>query len=314
LQKDNVKSHNKDQIFENWICKSYIDFIHSIFSHFNKCQHPLILMVARFVCISIFFFFFKKKKNNKKHLFFTQIFTFLINFSDESMKEFLIRYHTTLYLSLIDKPEPFSTIPSLFKEMTKVFYRSFFRKYENLIKYNPPNSSESSSLLLCKAKQPDEKFENILFVWRSADDINILFSKQEDNIEYEDSSFSAMELDDVDLEGFDVELPLEDGMKLEDLNDQIEAFSKLCKQMHSLDLIKRTNDALEELLCDEIELRVQNICKGTFDKPMLRHSTKWLYSTLYPWLQIIFSSNSQLSRESIEGKKLLLLLLFLFMV
>ncbi|CAG8505380.1 2648_t:CDS:10 [Rhizophagus irregularis] len=266
LQKDNVKSPNKDQIFENWICKSYIDFIHNIYSHFNKCQHPLILIVA----------------------------------SDESMKEFLIRYHTTLYLSLIDKSEPYSTIPSLFKEMTKIFFRSFFRKYENLIRYNPPNSSDSSSLLLCKSKQPDEKFENILFVWRSTDDINILFSKQEDNIENEENSFSAMELDDTDLEEFDVELPLEDGTKLEDLNDEIEAFSKLCKQMHSLDLIKRTNDALEEFLCDEIELRVQNTCKGTFDKPMLRHSTKWLYSTLYPWLQIIFSSNSQLSHESIE--------------
>ncbi|CAB4423597.1 unnamed protein product [Rhizophagus irregularis] len=268
LQKDNVKSPNKDQIFENWICKSYIDFIHNIYSHFNKCQHPLILIVA----------------------------------SDESMKEFLIRYHTTLYLSLIDKSEPYSTIPSLFKEMTKIFFRSFFRKYENLIRYNPPNSSDSSSLLLCKSKQPDEKFENILFVWRSTDDINILFSKQEDNIENEENSFSAMELDDTDLEEFDVELPLEDGTKLEDLNDEIEAFSKLCKQMHSLDLIKRTNDALEEFLCDEIELRVQNTCKGTFDKPMLRHSTKWLYSTLYPWLQIIFSSNSQLSHESIENR------------
>lgn len=219
------------------------------------------------------------------------------------MKEFFIRYHTTLYLSLIDKSEPYATIPSLFKEMTKIFYRSYFRKYENLIKYNPSNSSDSSSLLLCKAKQPDEKFENILFAWRSTDDINILFSKQENSIEYEDNSFSAMELDDVDLEEFDVESSLGDGMKLEDLNDQIEDFSKLCRQLHSLDLIKRTNDALEELLCDEIELRVQNICKGTFDKPMLRHSTKWLYSTLYPWLQIIFSSDSQISRESIEGNK-----------
>jgi hypothetical protein len=183
--------------------------------------------------------------------------------------------------------------------MTKNFYHSFFRKYDNLIKYNPPNPSESSSLLLCMAKQPNEKFENILFAWRSTDDINVLFSRQENNVECEDNSLSVMELDDV--EEFDSELPLEDGTNLKDLNDQIGAFSDLCGQMHSLDLIKRTNDALEELLCDEIELRVQNTCKGIFDKPMLRRSTKWLYSTLYPWLQIIFSSNSHLSREAVEG-------------
>ena len=186
--------------------------------------------------------------------------------------------------------------------MTTCFYRSFFRKYDNLIKYNPPNSSGSSSLLLSMAKQPNEKFENILFAWRSTDDINVLFSKQEDNIECDDNSLSLMELDDVDLEDFDVELPLEDGTNLRDLNDQIDAFSKLCEQMYSLDLIKRTNDALEELLCDEIELKVQNSCKGTFDKSMLRRSTKWLYSTLYPWLQIIISSDSQLSREAVEGE------------
>jgi len=205
-----------------------------------------------------------------------------------------------LYLSLNDKSEPYSTIPSLFKEMTRIFYCSFFRKYNNLMKYNPSNSSgSSSSLLLYMNQRPNEKFENILFAWKSADDINVLFSKRENNIENEENSFSIMDLDDVDPDESDVTLPLEDETNF--LEDHIDGFSNLCGKMHSLDLIKRTNDVLEELLCEEIELKVRNTCKRTFGKPMLRRSTRWLYSTVYPWLQIILSSNSQLSRESVEG-------------
>ncbi|RIA89030.1 hypothetical protein C1645_773520 [Glomus cerebriforme] len=46
LQKDNINSSNNDQVFEDWICKSYKYFIHKIHSHFIKCRHPLILMIA----------------------------------------------------------------------------------------------------------------------------------------------------------------------------------------------------------------------------------------------------------------------------
>ncbi|CAI2195367.1 18736_t:CDS:10, partial [Funneliformis geosporum] len=270
LQKENINSSEKDQMFDDWICKSYTDFINSIYSHFKKCQHPLLLIAA----------------------------------SDESMKEFRIRYYTILYSSLNDKSEPNSTIPSLFKEMTKIFYCSFFRKYNNFMKYNLPNSSgSSSSLLFSMNQQQNDKFESILFAWKSTDDINVLFSKRENNLDNEDNSFSVMELDDVDFDELDISLPIEDEEKfLEDLNLYIVGFSNLCRQMHSLDLMKRTNDVLEELLCEEIELKIQNTCKRTFDKPMLRRSTKWLYSTVYPWLQIILSCNSHLSHGSVEDE------------
>ncbi|CAG8517208.1 14059_t:CDS:2 [Funneliformis mosseae] len=172
------------------------------------------------------------------------------------------------------------------------------------MKYNLPNSSgSSSSLLLSMNQQQSDKFESILFAWKSTDDINVLFSKRENNLDNEDNSFSVMELDDVDFDELDISLPLEDEEKfLEDLNLYLDGFSNLCRQMHSLDLIKRTNDVLEELLCEEIELKIQNTCKRTFDKPMLRRSTKWLYSTVYPWLQIILSCNSHLSHGSVEDE------------
>ncbi|CAJ0920016.1 4134_t:CDS:2 [Entrophospora sp. SA101] len=61
--------------------------------------------------------------------------------------------------------------------------------------------------------------------------------------------------------------------------------------MHSLGLIQRTKDVLENTLCEQIESRVVDTCRNTFDKSMLRRTTKWLYSVLYPWLQIVITPN-----------------------
>ncbi|CAJ0826967.1 9008_t:CDS:2, partial [Entrophospora sp. SA101] len=63
-----------------------------------------------------------------------------------------------------------------------------------------------------------------------------------------------------------------------ELISQIVTFSSLCNKMHSLGLIQRTKDVLENTLCEQIESRVVDTCRNTFDKSMLRRTTKWLYS------------------------------------
>ncbi|CAJ0645041.1 1902_t:CDS:2 [Entrophospora sp. SA101] len=55
-----------------------------------------------------------------------------------------------------------------------------------------------------------------------------------------------------------------------ELISQIVTFSSLCNKMHSLGLIQRTKDVLENTLCEQIESRVVDTCRNTFDKSMLR--------------------------------------------
>ncbi|CAG8742081.1 1007_t:CDS:10 [Cetraspora pellucida] len=196
--------------------------------------------------------------------------------------------------------KPFSAVPSLFKDMSKVLFRAHFQKFNNIMELCQLENGQS---VLQKAKHPIEKFESDLFAWKTLDNISVIFSRQEnDSFNSETSNSVAMDLDDMDvlIEKVDISQNNIDPGLVEDLNKEISAFSQLYNEMVTLDLIQRTKDTLEETLCEQIELRILNTCKGTFNKPMLRSSSKWLYSVVYHWLRIVLSSDPQTSADSIE--------------
>ncbi|CAG8594051.1 3500_t:CDS:2, partial [Diversispora eburnea] len=82
--------------------------------------------------------------------------------------------------------------------------------------------------------------------------------------------------------------------------NHIKNFNNICEEMHTLKLIQRTKDKIEEMLCERIEQKILNTCKGNFNKPMLRYTSKWLYSIIYPWLYIILSSDTSSLESLIE--------------
>lgn len=88
----------------------------------------------------------------------------------------------------------------------------------------------------------------------------------------------------------------EESLSIEELNEQFRSFTKLCGELDSLDLIYRTKDVLEDMLCELIEERIESTCDAIYDKPQLRRSTRWLYSSLYAWLQLV------LPPETAKGK------------
>ncbi|CAG8821599.1 20371_t:CDS:2, partial [Racocetra persica] len=254
------------EILDNWVSKSYEEIIHDIYSHFKKCENSL----------------------------------FLIHASVDFLHHFRIQYHTNLYSLLSGDSKPFSAVPSLFKDMSKVLFRAHFQKFNNIMELYQLENGQS---ILQKVKHPVEKFESDLFAWKTLDNISVIFSRQEnDSFNSENNNSVAMDLDDMDIlsEKIDISQNNMDPSLAEDLNKEISAFSQLYNEMVALDLMQRTKDTLEETLCEQIELRILNTCKGTFNKPMLRSSSKWLYSVVYHWLRIVLSSDPQTSADSIE--------------
>ncbi|CAG8756493.1 3682_t:CDS:1, partial [Racocetra fulgida] len=184
--------------------------------------------------------------------------------------------------------------------MSKVLFRAHFQKFNNIMELYQLENGQS---ILQKVRHPVKKFESDLFAWKTLDNISVIFSRQEnDSFNSENNNSVAMDLDDMDIlsEKIDISQNNMDPSLVEDLNKEISAFSQLYNEMVALDLIQRTKDTLEETLCEQIELRILNTCKGTFNKPMLRSSSKWLYSVVYHWLRIVLSSDPQTSADSIE--------------
>ncbi|KAF0411987.1 anaphase-promoting complex subunit 2-like [Gigaspora margarita] len=255
-------------ILENWVSKSYEEIIHDIYSHFERCENSL----------------------------------FLIHASVDFLHHFRIQYHTNLYSLLSGDSKPFSAVPSLFKDMSKVLFRAHFQKFNNIMELYQLENGQS---IFQKVKHPVEKFESDLFAWKTLDNISVIFSRQEnDSFNSENNNSVAMDLDDIDVlsEKIDISQNNIEPSLVEDLNREISAFSKLYNEMVALDLIHRTKDTLEETLCEQIELRILNTCKGTFNKPMLRSSSNWLYSVVYYWLRVVLSSDLQTSTDSIEDE------------
>jgi hypothetical protein len=233
--------------------------------------------------------------------------------SSDILQKFHIRYHTHLYHSLSDKFQPISIVPSLFKDLTKIFFEIYFRKFDQLISLGFRNIKSIYSL---SSKSPkDLPGNNELFVWKSKDDLSVISGKQESDIcnyddDGNDDNYDKNDHND-DNDDDKMEIVVDDNNQDDDLNqkyteidvsdnngsnnlkkeliNQIVIFSNLCNKMHSLGLIQRTKDVLENTLCEQIELRVVNTCRNVFDKSMLRSTTKWLYSVLYPWLQIVIT-------------------------
>ncbi|CAG8518751.1 10174_t:CDS:10, partial [Scutellospora calospora] len=254
------------EILENWISKSYEEIIHDIYSHFKRCENSL----------------------------------FLIRASADFLHHFRIQYHTNLYSLLSGDSKPFSAIPSLFKDMSKILFRAHFQKFNNIMELYQLENGQS---VFQRVKHPIEKYESELFAWKTLDNISVIFSKQEnDSFNSENNNSIAMDLDDMEVLSEKIETSQNDvePSLVEDLNKEISVFSQLYNEMVVLGLIQRTKDTLEETLCEQIELRILNTCKGTFNKPILRSSSKWLYSVVYYWLRIVLSSDSQTSADSIE--------------
>ncbi|CAG8575681.1 54_t:CDS:10, partial [Acaulospora morrowiae] len=252
-----TENSEKEQELENWINASYTKIVHDIYSHYKTCEESFLLM----------------------------------NASADIMQQFRIHYHTNIYSLLSGKSQPYSAIPSLFKEMSKIFYRHHFRKFESLL---DPDQSTSGLLFYRINKQQGEKLEPELFAWKTTDDISAIFAKQENDFyKVEENSFSAMELDDMEEFNVKSNLPQEtiSPSLIEEMDNRIKEFSRLYEEMHTLDLIQRTKDKIEEMLCEQIEQRISCTCKGIFNKSVLRRSSKWLYSVVYPWLQVVISSD-----------------------
>ncbi|CAG8661982.1 4563_t:CDS:10, partial [Acaulospora colombiana] len=235
----------KDQELEEWINKSYMEIIHDVYIDYKKCEKSFLLM----------------------------------NASADTMRQFRNHYHTNIYSLLSGKSQPYSAIPSLFKEMSKVLYRYHFRKFESLLDLD----QSASGLLISRInKHFGEKLEPELFVWKTTDDISAIFAKQENEFYKSEDNSSAMDLDDI--EEFNVKSDLSqetvDPSLIEEIDNKLKEFSKLYEEMHALDLIHRTKDKIEEMLCEQIELKILRTCKGIFNKSVLRHSSKWLYSVV----------------------------------
>ncbi|CAG8484281.1 10891_t:CDS:10 [Ambispora leptoticha] len=231
-------------------------------------------------------------------------------YSTETMLLYQLRYHTMLYSSLQDKSQLYSTVPSSFKEMTKIVYRTNYKKFEKLRKQDP-NLLET---FLPISTKHNGLSENELFAWKSNDDLNSIYLAQEnraeskndnpiDNVALEEIAPIAIDKPMLEDDGAEGE---EEGEEDEELSDidaeeeepsistigQLRTFSNLCSELDSLDLLYRTKDILEEMLCEQIELRIEKTCKKNYYKPQLRRSTRWLYSSLYRWLQIVMPPES----------------------
>nr|CAG8489860.1 1509_t:CDS:10 [Entrophospora candida] len=232
---------NINDKLENKFCEDYSTIIGDIYIHFKKFEGLLL-----------------------------EIFT-----SSDTLQKFYIQYHTHLYYSLSDKFQSISIVPSLFKNLTKIFIEICFRKFDQLISLGFTNIKSIYSL---SSKLPKAlPGNNELFVWKSKDDLSVISEKQE-------LDYAGIGVDDNDENN-------DPNSFKNELISQIVTFSSLCNKMHSLGLIQRTKDVLENTLCEQIESRVVNTCRNTFDKSMLRRTTKWLYSVLYPWLQIVITPN-----------------------
>ncbi|CAG8576925.1 3176_t:CDS:10 [Ambispora gerdemannii] len=239
--------------------------------------------------------------------------------STETMLLYQLRYHTMLYSSLQDKSQLYSTVPSSFKEMTKIVYRTNYKKFEKLRKQNH-NLLETFLPVSIKHNGLNE---NELFTWKSNDDLNSIYLAQENRVESkDDNTINNIITEDTDpiaidkpmLEEGDTER--EEGEEDEELSNadaeeeessvsasaQLRAFSNLCSELDSLDLLYRTKDILEEMLCEQIELRIEKTCKKNYYKPQLRRSTRWLYSSLYRWLQIVMPPESMAFSDTSSEK------------
>ncbi|CAJ0747783.1 21595_t:CDS:10 [Entrophospora sp. SA101] len=226
---------NINDKLENKFCEDYSTIIGDIYIHFKKFEGLLL-----------------------------EIFT-----SSDTLQKFYIQYHTHLYYSLSDKFQSISIVPSLFKNLTKIFIEICFRKFDQLISLGFTNIKSIYSL---SSKLPKAlPGNNELFVWK----------KEEDGL---NQKYAGIGVDDNDENN-------DPNSFKNELISQIVTFSSLCNKMHSLGLIQRTKDVLENTLCEQIESRVVDTCRNTFDKSMLRRTTKWLYSVLYPWLQIVITPN-----------------------
>ena len=217
------------------------------------------------------------------------------------MYQYQLRYHTNLYSSLQDQQSPsYSNVTtrSSFKEMTKMVYRINFLKFEKLLRNRrqlPGTFLPSPMKQNASSSGFDEKE---LFAWKSGDDLNDIFSRRDflHNAQSNDMTVDDVMEDQTEEEDIWLDDSTEESLSIEELNEQFRSFTKLCGELDSLDLIYRTKDVLEDMLCGLIEERIESMCDAIYDKPQLRRSTRWLYSSLYAWLQLV------LPPETAKGK------------
>ncbi|CAG8620239.1 7539_t:CDS:10, partial [Paraglomus occultum] len=232
--------------------------------------------------------------------------------SADTLYQFHARYHTILYSSLREMTKPFSTPSassnaSLFTDLARLLYRSFFRI---------PSTRKKERVKLEKINTKE------LFAWKSKDALSAIYALQDRKCEEEGNggdeegeSFAderdkkeegkepevyEMSEDDENDELFNLstdeeENVDEDGRESDIMTPDLDVlgqhFVQLSRELEALDLIYRTKDTLEEVLCEEIENRVIKRCRKVFDKPILKRATKWLYEWVYPWLSNVLPEN-----------------------
>ncbi|KAG9286326.1 hypothetical protein G9A89_014313 [Geosiphon pyriformis] len=260
-------NHSSDDSLEVWVAKSYTEIISEIHSHYKKCETLFLILANR----------------------------------TEAILLYELRYNTMLHSSLQDQSKPYSATSSSFKEMTKLVYR---RNYKIFVQLRKNQVSLPGTSLSYLNKKDSPLNESELFTWKSKDDLNAIVASQEkgDNrIEQHDLSIDDTNLSS-DEESEESCEEAQNFSSIEDITTDFRTFLVLCKQLDELDLIVRTKDILEELLCELIEERIQKTCGKVFDKPHLRRSTNWLYSSLYSWLQVVLLPEIQANTETAKEK------------
>lgn len=72
-----------------------------------------------------------------------------------------------------------------------------------------------------------------------------------------------------------------------DDHSNLEQFETFCQCLHKLNLISISEGIFTEILFDEIEAKIRELCKGQFSATVLPDIEEWVNSLVYEWLKLV---------------------------
>jgi anaphase-promoting complex subunit 2 len=72
-----------------------------------------------------------------------------------------------------------------------------------------------------------------------------------------------------------------------DNNENLEQFEIFCTCLHKLNLIAISEEIFTEILFDEIEIKIRDLCKEQFSATVLPDIEEWVNSLVYEWLKLV---------------------------